>query len=119
MEIIMLTASIKDFTRDVNHYLDSVIENYETLIVNDGIDKRVVIMTLDKYNSLNVINHELSSKAIEKKSFQKELKDGNNKVMEDDFEISPYVKSLRTGVRIPENLDYKDEYHKYLINKHK
>ncbi len=81
----MLTASYTDFSRDVNHYVDSVIDNFETLIINRGKDTGVVIMTLDEYNSLNATKHELSSKANEKrldsaiskinskKSFQKEL----------------------------------------------
>ena len=38
---------------------------------------------------------------------------------ESDFEISPFVKSMSTGVKIPEDLDYKSEILNHLIDKHK
>ena len=38
---------------------------------------------------------------------------------DDEIEISPFVKSLQTGVNIPADLDYKKEYHKYLTEKYK
>ena len=81
----MLTASISDFRRDIKRYLDRVSENFETLIINRGKDRGVVIISLSEYNSLQSTNHELSSKtnqgrldsAIEKlskgNSFLKEL----------------------------------------------
>ena len=37
----------------------------------------------------------------------------------DEIEISPFVKSLATGVSIPLNLDYKKEYSDFLAEKHK
>jgi len=37
----------------------------------------------------------------------------------DDLEISPFIKSLRTGVKIPADLDYKKEYGDYLAEKYK
>ena len=81
----MLTASISDFRKDIKKYLDRVTDNFETLIINRGKDTGVVIMSLDEYNSLSATQHELSSKANEKRldsaigkfshgnSFQKEL----------------------------------------------
>ncbi len=36
-----------------------------------------------------------------------------------DFEISPFVKSMSTGIKIPPNIDYKTERLKYLESKHK
>lgn len=83
----MLTASISDFRKNIKKYLDSVTENFETLIINRGKDSAVVVISLDEYNSLNATQHELSSKtnenrldsAIEKlkseSSFQKDLID--------------------------------------------
>ena len=38
---------------------------------------------------------------------------------ESDLEISPFVKSMSTGVKIPSDLDYKSELLNHLINKHK
>lgn len=36
-----------------------------------------------------------------------------------DFEISPFVKSISTGVQIPSDLDYKSTYSNYLTEKYK
>ena len=35
----------------------------------------------------------------------------------DDIEISPFIKSMSTGHSIPDDLDYKKEYHEYLEKK--
>ncbi|MEI7526572.1 MAG: DUF6364 family protein [Mariniphaga sp.] len=35
------------------------------------------------------------------------------------FEISPFVKSISSGVQIPVELDYKSEYSNYLTGKYK
>jgi hypothetical protein len=35
------------------------------------------------------------------------------------MEISPFVKSISTGINIPVNLDYKKEYADYLAEKYK
>ena len=82
---IMLTTTISEFRKNIKKYLDSVTENFETLIINRGKDSGVVVISLDEYNSLGATQHELSSKinesrldsAIEKlksgSSFQKDL----------------------------------------------
>lgn len=36
-----------------------------------------------------------------------------------DFQISPFVKSLATGTKIPADLDYKNEYSDHLMEKYK
>lgn len=36
-----------------------------------------------------------------------------------DLEISPFVKSISTGVEIPSDLDYKKEYSYFLMEKYK
>ena len=38
---------------------------------------------------------------------------------EDDLELSPFVKSMSTGVRIPNDLDYKSEYLNKMTEKFK
>ena len=38
---------------------------------------------------------------------------------DDDIEISPYVKSMRTGVKLPADFDYKNAYGDYLSEKYK
>ena len=61
----MLTTSISDFRKNIKKYLDSVTENFETLIINRGKDTGVVVISLEEYNSLNATQHELSSKSNE------------------------------------------------------
>jgi antitoxin YefM len=83
----MLTTTISDFRKDIKKYLDNVTTNFETLIINRGKDSGVVVMSLEEYNSLCTTQHELTSKANEKRldsaieklkngtSFQKDLID--------------------------------------------
>ena len=81
---IMQITNVSDFRKDIKTYLDKVVKNFETLIINRGKDSGIVVMSLQEYNSLMATNHELSSRknelrldsAIEKlksgKSFNKE-----------------------------------------------
>ncbi len=83
----MLTTSISDFRKNIKEYLDSVTEDFETLIINRGKDTGVVVISLAEYNSLNATQHEMSSKSNEARldsaidklkkgsSFEKELLD--------------------------------------------
>lgn len=52
-------------------------------------------------------------------SYLKSLINRNEKENESDIEISPFVKSISTGVKIPTDLDYKSEFLNHLIEKHK
>ena len=84
----MLTTTISSFRKGMKQYLDSVTQNFETLIINRGENNGVVIMSLAEYNSLRATQHELSSKKNEQRldsaisklkngaSFNKELLEG-------------------------------------------
>jgi len=76
----MLTTSITDFRKDIKKYLDRVTENFETLIINRGKDRGVVIISLDEYNSLSATQYELSSKINEQRldSAINKLKNGSS-----------------------------------------
>ena len=63
----MLSTTFTDFRKDLKQYLDKVIENFETIIINRGEDTGVVIMSLKEYNSLLATQQELSSKANERR----------------------------------------------------
>ena len=63
----MITTTISDFRKDIKKYLDRVINNFETLIINRGRDNGVVIMSLAEYNSLTATQHELSSRINEQR----------------------------------------------------
>ncbi len=61
----MITATISDFRKDIKSYLDKVVHNFETLIINRGKDQGIVVMSLEEYNSLMATHHELSSRKNE------------------------------------------------------
>jgi len=63
----MLTTTISEFRSNIKKYLDSVSENFETLIINRGKDSGVVVISLEEYNSLTATQHELSSKINEQR----------------------------------------------------
>jgi antitoxin YefM len=63
----MITTTITDFRKDIRRYLDTVTNNFETLIINRGKDSGVVVISLDEYNSLCSTQYELSSKTNEKR----------------------------------------------------
>ncbi|UZO81621.1 type II toxin-antitoxin system Phd/YefM family antitoxin [Aquimarina sp. ERC-38] len=58
----MLITNISDFRKNMNSYFDQVISDFETLLINRGKDKGIVIMSLSEYNSLMATHHELSSR---------------------------------------------------------
>ena len=61
----MIITNISDFRKDIKSYLDKVVQNFETLIINRGKDEGIVVMSLDEYNSLMATSHELSSRKNE------------------------------------------------------
>ena len=63
----MLIATLSDFRKDIKKYFDSITENDDTLIINRGNNKGVVIISLEEYNSLQATQLELSSKRNEKR----------------------------------------------------
>ena len=81
----MQTTTVSNFRKDIKSYLDKVVKDVETLIINRGKDSGIVVMSLQEYNALMATSHELSSRknelrldsAIEKlknkQGFNKEL----------------------------------------------
>lgn len=61
----MQITTVSDFRKNIKIYLDRVIQNFETLIINRGKDSGIVVMSLEEYNSLMATNHELSSRKNE------------------------------------------------------
>lgn len=62
---IMQITTVSDFRKDMKTYLDRVVKNFETLVINRGKDSGIVVMSLQEYNSLMATNHELSSRKNE------------------------------------------------------
>jgi antitoxin YefM len=63
--IAMQITTVSDFRKDLKTYLDRVVMNFETLLINRGKDAGIVVMSLQEYNSLMATNHELSSRKNE------------------------------------------------------
>ena len=61
----MQITTVSDFRKDMKTYLDRVVKNFETLVINRGKDSGIVVMSLQEYNSLMATNHELSSRKNE------------------------------------------------------
>ena len=77
------------------------------------LDKQV-IDEAKKYAS----SHKRSlSRMIE--SYLKSLSERGNSNDNEDIEISPYVKSMSSGINIPADLDYKSEYSDHKDEKYK
>ncbi len=57
------------------------------------------------------------SKIIE--TFLQSLANQENAKNDDEIQISPFVKSMSSGVNIPADLNYKKEYTNHLIEKYK
>lgn len=76
----MQITTVSDFRKDIKAYLDAVVKNVETLIINRGKDTGIVIMSLEEYNSLMATNHELSSRKNEQRldAAVDKLKNGNS-----------------------------------------
>lgn len=78
----MLTTTLTDFRKDIKRYLNRVTENFETLIINRGKDRGIVVISLEEYNSLCATQYELSSRANERRldAAIEKLKSGNSSV---------------------------------------
>ena len=77
------------------------------------LDKYVIDKAKDYASS-----HKKSlSRMIE--SYLKSLIEKDNLQSDNDIKISPFVKSMQTGINLPADLDYKKEYGDYLAEKYK
>ncbi len=74
-------------------------------------------LVIDKAKEYASSHKKSLSRMIE--SYLKSLIDKDSKKPDDNFEISPFVKSMRTGIQIPADFDYKKEYTDYLMEKYK
>jgi hypothetical protein len=85
------------------------------------MDKKLTLKlnkdVIDKAKEYASSHNKSLSRLIE--SYLKSLVEKEKPKSEDDFEISPFVRSMKTGVKIPADLDYKKEYGDYLTEKYK
>lgn len=77
------------------------------------LDKYVI----DKAKEYATLRKRSLSRLIE--AYLKSLIEKEKPQPENDIEISPFVKSMRTGVQIPADYDYKKAYGDFLAEKYK
>ncbi|MFN7774921.1 DUF6364 family protein [Flavobacterium sp.] len=78
-----------------------------TLKLNQEIIEKAKIYASQKKVSLSrIIENYLNSLTNDSKN-------------DNSIEISPFVKSMSSGKKMPTDLDYKKEYSKHLMNKYK
>jgi len=76
------------------------------------LDKAVI----EKAKQYASLHHKSLSRMIE--SYLKSLVDEDHPETNNTIEISPFVKSMKSGVKIPEGIDYKDAYGEFLEEKY-
>jgi hypothetical protein len=77
------------------------------------LDKYVI----DKAKEYATSHKKSLSRLIE--SYLKTLVDNEKSPPDSDSEISPFVKSMQSGVKIPADYDYKKDYSNYLAEKYR
>ena len=80
-----------------------------TLRLNEDVIKRAKEYASSHQRSLSNLVESYLRALIEKDGIQ----------TEGDIEISPFVKSLRTGIKLPPDFDEKKAYRDYLEEKYK
>ena len=63
----MKTTTFSDFKKNMDEHLTRVSEDFETLLVSNGKDGGVVIISLKEFNSIQTTMYEMSSRANEKR----------------------------------------------------
>ena len=76
----MRTANYSDLRQNLKTYIDSVIEDSDTVIINRGGG---VLMSLDEYNSIKETEYLMKSPENVKriKAAEQEIRDGKGKVI--------------------------------------
>ena len=87
------------------------------LIMDTKLTLKLDKYVIDKAKEYASSHKRSLSRMIE--SYLKSLIDNENKHFNNDIEISPFIKSMQTGVKVPPKLDYKKEYHDYLAEKYR
>ena len=74
----MRTANYSDLRQNLKTYIDSVIEDSDTVIINRGGGAGGVLMSLDEYNSIKETEYLMKSPENGKriKAAEQEIRDG-------------------------------------------
>ena len=90
----MRTANYTDLRTNLKVYIDAVIDDCDTIIVNRGNGTGVVMISLDEYNSLKETEYIMSSPATMEaiRKGEKEIKNGNLIVQNEGESIEDFLK---------------------------
>jgi len=92
----MRTANYTELRNNLKGYLDSVIDNSETLIVNRSGNNGVVIISLEEYNSIKETEYIMSSPetmaAIRKA--EEQFKNGEVYKQRNDESLSSFLERM-------------------------
>ena len=61
----MTTTTLTDFRKEMKQYLDKITDNRETLIINRGKDKGVVLLSMAEYNEYLQIKENSHQTSVE------------------------------------------------------
>ena len=92
----MRTVSYTDLRANLKSYIDAVVDDYDTVIINREKGKGVVMISLDEYNSLKETEHIMSSpetmEAINKG--EEDIKNGNSISPNEGERIDDFLKRV-------------------------
>ena len=77
------------------------------------LDKSVI----EKAKKYATINNTSVSRIVE--SYLKLLVDGKHSNNDENIEITPFIKSMKSGIKVPVDYDYKKHYSQHLMEKYK
>ena len=60
----MKTTSVTDFRANIKKYLDAVIMNYDSVVINRG-NTGAILISLEEYNSIKGTEHIMQSDRLE------------------------------------------------------
>ena len=90
----MRTANYTDLRANLKSYIDAVIDDYDTVVINRGNGKGVVMISLDEYNSLKETEYIMSSpetmEAIHKG--EEDIKNGNSISQKEGESMDDFLK---------------------------
>ena len=87
------------------------------IVMNVKLTLKLDKLVIEKAKEYASSQNKSLSKMIE--SYLKSLLAKEPSDSKDDIEISPFVKSMQTGVKIPADFDHKKAYGDYLAEKYK
>ena len=92
----MRTANYTDLRTNLKSYIDSVIDDCDTVIINRGNDKGVVMISLDEYNSLKETEYIMSSPETmnDIRQGEEDIKNGNFIAQNEEESIDDFLKRV-------------------------